>query len=401
MTSSQPQSSTIPTCVKPEHITANHVPSTEERFAVLGHEIRNPLCALNAALEAWPATMDEPQLVDDLLQIMRRQVSQLTRLCNDLLDAGRISQGVPALHWCPVDAGQVIQNACEEIRPLIAQRGLTITVALGRLPLTVLGDPSKLTQVFANLLHNAAKFTDRHGHLQIDLEQDHDTAVIRLCDNGCGICADQLQEIFLPRSAAMGYAEHPGSGLGIGLPLANTIVELHGGTIDVFSQGLGHGSTFVVRLPIASKKSIDPPAMASQPSEIGQGDCSHLPSYQALVVDDDRSIRYLLARLLTKLEQQVTVAKNGQAALEAIIRTQPRVVFLDLNMQGISGYEVARQIRMRDDLDDIVLIALSGNGDTASRQLAAESGFDQYLVKPTGAAELTEALLRVGELSMC
>jgi len=234
---------------------ANTAPSIDDRLAILGHEIRNPLSALSFALEAWPSTKDDPQLADDLLKLMRRQVTQLTRLCNDLLDAGKIAQGKLSICRCALSVGQVVQDACEEIRPFIAQRGLTMTVSIAGAPLSLLGDESKLTQVFANLLHNAAKFTDRNGHLQISLEKDCDTAVVILRDNGCGMCVDQVQAVFRPPTASVNRSRRPGGGLGIGLRLAKSIVELHGGSIEAFSKGTGRGSTFVVRLPLADATS--------------------------------------------------------------------------------------------------------------------------------------------------
>lgn len=388
-------------CVHSEQSTGNDSPLTEERLAVLGHEIRNPLGALNYALQAWPSTMDEPQLKEDLLQIMRRQVLQLTRLCNDLLDTGRIARGKLSIRKASVDLKQVIQDACEELRPFIDQCGQTMTVTLGDLPLSVVGDESRLTQVFANLLHNSAKFTDRNGQLRITLERDHDTAVVRLRDNGRGIGADEMRNLFTENNAFMSRSEGSGGGLGIGLRLAKSIVDLHDGKIEAFSEGKGHGSTFVIRLPIiaemAKDKASTSPMIRGTVRETGL----QLPQYRIVVVDDDRSMRFLMSRLLEKLGQSVTVAGNGDTALQMILQNRPHVVFLDLQMHGLSGYDVARQIRSRIELDSVALIALSGTADAASRKLAAESGFDQYLLKPTSMAELTEALRRIGELSAC
>ena len=403
--SNRPQSSENLISVNSKRPSANSVPLTEERLAVLGHEIRNPLSAMSYALQAWPSSKDDPQLTDNLLQIMRRQVSQLTRLCDDLLDTGRSARGNLSIRRASVDVRQAIQNACEELEPTFDKCGCTMTVALGDVPLTLIGDESRLTQVFANVMHNSAKFTDRNGHLHISLDRYHDTAVIRFRDNGRGICPDQLQSIFLPHNPSMRCCEARSAGLGIGLRLAKTIVELHGGTIEAFSEGLGHGSTIEVRLPIIADKPTDRPTDKPNPSSLAcvpdRDIGSHLPHYRVVVVDDDRSMRFLMSQLLQNLDQSVTVADNGDTAIEIIMRDQPHVVFLDLQMNGISGYEVARQLRSRVELNNVVLIALSGNADEASRRLAEESGFDQYLVKPMSMAELTETLLSVGELSAC
>jgi K+-sensing histidine kinase KdpD len=248
--SNRPISSKNCICVSSEHSSVNEVPLALENLAVLGHEIRNPLSALSYALQAWPSSKDDPQITEQLLQIMRRQVSQLTRLCNDLLDVGKSARGNLTICRTSVDVRQVIQNACEEIQPFVVQRSHKLTVALGDSPLTLLGDESRLTQVFANLLHNSAKFTNRGGHLHISLDRDQDSAIVRLNDNGRGICAERLQNIFITDNGSKKCSDAVGEGLGIGLRLAKSIVELHGGTIEALSEGLELGSTFVVRLPL-------------------------------------------------------------------------------------------------------------------------------------------------------
>ncbi|WP_442510418.1 hybrid sensor histidine kinase/response regulator [Novipirellula sp. SH528] len=396
-----PQTSEYCKCENTQHARANDVPLTEERLAILGHEIRNPLSALSYALQAWPSSMDDPQLTEELLQIMRRQVSQLTRLSDDLLDTGRIARGQLSIRKAAVDISKVIHHACEEVQPFIDRCGHTMTVDLDVLPITMLGDESRLVQVLANLLHNSAKFTDRNGNLSVSIEKDNDAAVIRVCDNGRGMGADDLQNIFLANGPSEKRSVTSGDGLGIGLRLAKSIVELHGGMIEAFSEGLGHGSTFVVRLPMVAEMAADEIIPRPRLFVSDQVNRTHLPNYRVLVVDDDRSMRFLMSQLLRKIHQSVTVADNGETAIQMILQDQPEVVFLDLQMHGISGYEVARQIRSRVELKDLVLIALTGNADAASRELAAESGFDRYLVKPTSIAVLTETLLRIGEPSVC
>ena len=233
-----------------QHSPSKKAPLSAESLAVLGHEIRNPLSALSYALEAWPASKGDPQLEDQLMQIMRRQVLQLTCLCNDLLDVGKSARGSLSIHMASVDARRIIQSACQQIQPFVEQCGHKMTVTIGELPLSLLGDESRLTQVFANLLHNSAKFTDCNGHLRISIERENNMAVVRLSDNGRGICADRLRNLFMPDNGSKRCPETGGEGLGIGLRLAKSIVELHGGTIEAFSEGIGHGSMFVVTLPL-------------------------------------------------------------------------------------------------------------------------------------------------------
>ncbi len=384
----------------PKESVAMVVPLTEERLAILGHEIRNPLSALSYALQAWPASHDDTQRMEELLQIMRRQVSQLTRLSEDLLDTGRIARGKLSVKRTAVDLVKVIRYACEEVQPFIDRCDHTLTVKLDDKPITLLGDESRLIQVLANLIQNSAKFTNRNGNLLVTLERDNDVAVIHVCDDGYGISAEELPNIFLANTASRKCSASDGDGLGIGLRLAKTIVELHGGTIEAFSKGLGHGSTFEVRLPIVDDIAADKTLSRSQPSAPDQDGCRVLPQYRIVVVDDDKSMRFLMSRMLQKIDQSVRVAENGDIAIRMILQDPPHVVFLDLQMYGINGFDIARQLRSHVELDRLVLIAHSGNSDAASRKLAAESGFDLYLVKPTSIEVLTETLLRIGELAI-
>ncbi len=393
-------------CDQSDQSLVNAMPQAEEQLATLGHEIRNPLSALSYSLQAWPASNDDPHLTQHLLQIMRRQVAQLTRLCNDLLDTGRNARGSLTIFQEQIDLGQVIRNACEEIQSFVEQCGHKLTISLGNAPLVVLGDESRLTQVFANLIHNSAKFTDRNGQLSITVEREANVVVVYLRDNGNGICAEKLRTIFNGTShsntsdSSRTCTSAVIGGLGIGLRLAKSIVELHGGTIDAHSQGAGQGSTFVVRLPLAPDTSLNTESpVQQQQAMIVQASAPRLRQYQIVVVDDDRTIRFLMTRLLQQLGQTVTAADNGDAALEAITKIKPQVVFLDLEMRGMSGFELARELRAREEFDRTVVVAISGNSDSASRSLAIKSGFDHYLVKPTTTAELAALLQHVDEPS--
>lgn len=388
-------------CAVNNHPSTPQIPLTEERFAILGHEIRNPIGALNSALQAWPVAGDDPKLTKDLLQIMRRQVVQLTRLCNDLLDTGSVARGKLTINRDSVDIATAIQNACEEIQPVVEQCGHTLTVVLGKVSSTLIGDESRLTQVFANLLHNAAKFTNRNGQIHISVEGAYNSVVVRITDNGRGICSERLQSIFLADIDPKKRFENFGEGLGIGLRLAKSIVELHGGTIEAFSEGLGQGSAFVISLPTVKRTNNDTKIAPSSACTTAYPRGSHFPQNCVVVVDDDRSMRFLMSQLLKSLNQHVTTAASGDVAIETIVRLQPHVVFLDLQMCGMNGFEVARQIRLRPELSSVVLIALSGSSDNASKELAAESGFDDYLVKPTSMGVLADTLLRVGVPAAC
>ncbi len=364
----------------------------EDALAVLGHEIRNPLSALSYALQSWPAKEEDPHVTEHLLQIMRRQVNQLTRLCNDLLDTRRNGQGGLTIRRSIVDLRESLQNACEEIQPFSESRGNTLTFELGSMPIMLYCDESRLTQVFANLMHNAVKFTDRGGHLHLSVARKRNKVVIQVTDNGRGMRTDQLRSLFHSKANGSFAGDPEGQGLGIGLRLAKSIVELHGGTIEAVSEGLGHGCTFIVTLPMLSESPLELEEESYQNSTDERCDKSCLRSYRILIVDDNRAMRFLMTRLMQNLNQSVSVAEDGVHALEAINRTRPNVVFLDLQMSGMNGYEVARQIRSRIELRSVVLIALSGSTDPMSRKLATESGFDYFLGKPTSLTELTETL---------
>jgi len=371
--------------------------SAAENLAILGHEIRNPLGALNYALQAWPTSIGDSQLKQDLLQIMRRQVNQLNRLCNDMLDSGKLARGDLAIRRDTVDLRRVVQCACEELRPVVEHLGHKIKVTLGDMPLKLIGDEARLTQVFANILHNAAKFTQPSGRIEIDIESRAGMAIVRLRDNGCGMDEGSIRRLFSGASDVPYCSEGGGDGLGIGLRLAKTIVGLHGGEIAAISEGRGCGCTFEICLPLMEEIA---PADKNTESPIGTDFSKRgfrVPRYRVVVVDDDRSMGFLISRLLEKLNQSVSVVGDGEVALQKILELRPHVVFLDLNLRGISGFDIARQIRSHVDLVGVVVIALSGASGEASRKVAAESGIDHYLVKPASLDDLAEAIFRVGE----
>ncbi|XZE43499.1 ATP-binding response regulator [Pirellulaceae bacterium SH467] len=375
--------------------------SSEEEMAMLGHELRNPLSAITYALEVWPTSREDPQLENRLLEIMRRQVKQLTRLCDDLLGIGQRAKERKSIHRKSMDLRSSIWNASEEVRPFAESFGHTLSVDLGNQPIWVLGDESRLTQVFANLMHNAVKFTDRGGQISISAEQDAGALVIRLSDNGRGIGAERLSTIFGTEGSSENHGFGAGEGLGIGLRLAKSIVEQHGGTIEASSEGLGRGSTFSIKLPLTTKPQTDLLDDSQAESLPKQEVDPNLPIFRILVVDDDRSIRFLVSALLNRMHQEVSVAENGEQAIELVHRIRPDIVIVDLHMRGIDGFEVARRLRSQVDLQGIVLIALSGSSDAATLKRAADSGFDQYMIKPIGLKELTNKLLHVARTSLC
>ncbi len=372
---------------------SNH---TEEFLALQGHEMKNSLSALRHALDLW-ATRD-PELMDDLRHIMERQVRQLTRLSDDLLDTARIARGELALQCECVSLQEVVENACEEIRPAIDNRGQTLSVSLPDAPIVVFGDSTRLVQVFANLLQNAAKFTDWNGSLCISVELEPTGVAVRVSDNGCGIDQRALATMFEAGSLANATEVSVNDGLGIGLKLVKAIVLSHGGSVAVQSDGIGHGCALTVLLPIwneAESGSKSRSLPLTFPEHLLEGSP---PTYRIVIVDDDCELGELLAQLLRKIGQSVTVATNGMTALELILQIRPQVVFLDLMMGEHDGYEVACQLRKHAELDAAVLIALSGLGDEQHRRRAQDAGCDMYLVKPVGVMDFAKVLHEVASM---
>jgi CheY-like chemotaxis protein len=365
---------------------------TDEFLATLGHEMRNPLSALSTALQVWRGAKHNPVQMEELRNIMERQVHQLTRLSDNLLDVARIAQGKLELRREHVGLKQLIEDACEEVRPLIDHCGHVLTVSLPAEPLVVYGDASRLLQVFANLIQNAAKFTGRNGSLCVTVEPREGMAAVRVRDNGPGIEEYMLSAIF-DGSRQVNRTRTPGNdGLGIGLRLVKTIVELHGGAVAARSEGLGRGSEFTVLLPVIND--AEQPA-TEQPAAGHNGNGHRRQGHRIVVVDDNRSLAELLARELRAMGQTVAVADNGATAIRTVLEERPQVVFLDIVMRGIDGCEVARQLRGHPELAGLVLIALSGNGAEESKRRATDAGFDKYFVKPTSMAVLADTLASI------
>jgi len=358
----------------------------EEFLATLGHEMRNPLSALSYALEVWPDR--DPAKMEQLRDTMRRQVGQLLRLSDDLVDTARIAQGKLHLRHEPVGLRQLIDDVCEEVAPLIERRGHTLTVELPLERIVVSGDRSRLLQVFANLLQNAAKFTEPGGSLSVTAETSKGFVCVQVRDSGQGIQDHLLPAIFEPFSQS-GDASLVNDGIGIGLRLVKSVVELHGGSVSASSAGKGCGSEFIVTLPLTraapNEVLFDSPPTAEPKVR--------LPiSRRILVVDDLESSCELLASMLRTSGHEVAVAHDGITAIRHVLENRPQIVILDIVMKGMNGLDVARRLREQSELKGLVLIALSGNCDLNSQRRAIKAGFDQYLIKPTSIAALDEIL---------
>jgi PAS domain S-box-containing protein len=361
-------------------------------LATLAHELRNPLSPISSALQLWPRVASDATEMEQLRAVMMRQVKQLVRLVDDLLDVARISQGKIVLRRKVVDVRSLIEESIDGVKPLIGVAGHHLTVSLPPEPIFVDGDATRLTQVFLNILNNAVKYTPRQGTISVTLATQGDEAVVSIRDNGAGIPAPMLTKVFEAFYQVDRTIDSAQGGLGIGLTLAKELVQLHGGEIAAHSAGAGQGSEFVVKLPawVASPSSLDNSHDA--PPLAGR-----LPRRQLLVVDDIEDCANTLAMLLRAHGQEATALHDGATAIEWALEHQPDAVLLDIAMPGLDGYEVARRLREQQELQSTVLIAVTGYGQPADRRRALAGGFDIHLTKPVRWADLESILCGLPE----
>ena len=362
-----------------------------EFLATLAHELRNPLAPIRSGLQfirRAPADAQGTAAVARVHDIMERQLGHLVNLVDDLLDVARITRGQIALRRERVDLAAVLSAAVESSLPLIEAARHGFDVRLPNEPLTLDADPTRLTQVVSNLLNNAARYTPKGGRIVLAAERDGDQAVVAVSDNGIGIAPEALEQVF-GMFTQVGQTQQPGSGgLGIGLSLVRSLVELHGGTVRAESAGTNAGSVFTVRLPLAPALPGAAPSSASGAAP----EPAARAGLRVLVVDDNRDAAETLAALLGLLGHSAPVANDGHQALRMLDSLNPQAVFLDLGMPGMSGYEVAQKIRAQRRYDGILLVALTGWGGEADRAKTAAAGFDRHLTKPA-TVEAIEAVL--------
>jgi PAS domain S-box-containing protein len=364
-----------------------------EFLAMLAHELRNPLAPIRSALEIIHHVGGDASTQRSAIETMRRQVAHMVRMVDDLLDVSRVERGTIELRRRRVDLADVLQLAAEVARPLCDRLQHRFTVTLPAQPVHVDADPTRLAQVLGNLLNNACKFTPTPGgRVELTLERDAAQAVIRVRDNGVGIAADQMARIFEMFVQVDTSIERSASGLGIGLTLVRTLVELHGGTVQAASAGVGRGSEFVIRLPAPAAAADSGPGEPAPP--IGER-TAPLPR-RILVVDDNRDATESLALLLRLDGHETRAAYDGVEALEVAQSFEPETVLLDIGLPGMNGYEVAHRLRQRPGGDRLLLVALTGWGQDIDRERTRAAGFDEHLVKPVDLARLARVLGREG-----
>ncbi len=359
----------------------------DEFLAVVAHELRNHLAPVVSAAGILGLEGAETPAARQARETIGRQLQQMARLVGDLLDVARLKQGKVAFQRRPVDLASVLAQAVEAARPHIDARGHHLTTSVpSEAPLCVDGDAGRLTQVFVNLLANAAKYTPPGGHVGLTTAREGTQVVIRVKDDGVGIPSDQLGRVF-DLFAQVGEAEGERGGLGVGLALVKSLVELHGGAVEAHSGGPGQGSEFVVRLPAAADPGAAP--AGGEPCEPAR----RVPTRRVLVVDDNRDSADSLGLLLGLMGHPVRTAYDGPQALDVAREFRPEIVLLDLALPTLGGHEVARRLRGDPELTGLVLVALSGYGSEEDRRRSRDAGFDHHLVKPCALEEL-EALLR-------
>jgi signal transduction histidine kinase/CheY-like chemotaxis protein len=363
----------------------------DEFLAVLAHELRNPLAPLRNALEILRLADGEGAAGKDqeLKAMMHRQVRYLVRLVDDLLEVSRITRGKLQLRKEWVELIQVVESALETSRSFMEAAGHQLVVTLPPDPIRLDADPIRLAQVLANLLNNAAKYTDPGGHIDLTAERQGNEVVVQVRDNGIGIPAEMLPRIFDLFTQVDLLSGRAQGGLGIGLTVVRSLVQLHGGAVAAHSAGLGKGSVFTVRLPVGREPR--PNRQAERPSEACR-QSGALSRGRVLIVDDNRDAAESLGILLNIMGSEVRVVYDGATALEAMSSFQPAVVLLDIGMPGMDGYQVARRVRQQPVLNEVTLIALTGWGQEEDRRHCREAGIDHHLIKPVD-IETLEALL--------
>jgi signal transduction histidine kinase len=368
-------------------VAAENARLKDEFLAMLGHELRNPLAPLRTGLEV----LRNPQLEEpdrkQVFAVLDRQMQHLERVLDDLLDVSRITSGRIPMRPVPVELAEIVARAVETVGPQIQRRRQELTVTLPPETVRLHADPARLVQVVTNLLGNSSKFTPEHGHIWLTAERDARGLTLRVRDTGVGIESTLLPFVFDLFRQGPRTLDRSTGGLGIGLTLVRRIVELHGGTVSAHSAGAGKGAEFVVWLPVPGK----PVEGEQRPVHQEKGD---EPRRRILVVDDNADAAETLAKLLRGAGHDVRTAFDGSSALEVFSGFHPEVMFLDIGMPGMDGYEVARRLRQQEGKGDLILVAVTGYGQDEDRRRSLEAGFDEHLIKPVDPEALHEVLAR-------
>ncbi len=366
-----------------------------EFLATLAHELRNPLAPLSSGLQVMKLSAADPAAIEKTRGMMERQVSHMVHLVDDLLDIARITTGKVDLKKERVELQTIIASAVETSMPLIEAGRHELLVHMPDEELLLEVDLTRVAQVVSNLLNNAAKYTPARGRIGLTVQREGSQVVIAVSDTGIGIPAAAMPTVFEMFTQVGRNMERAQGGLGIGLSLVRRLIELHGGTVSAASEGVGRGSTFTVRLPLAAQDEATPPALVASvpaPEEAAEA------SLRVLVVDDNIDAADTLAALLEMNGHAIRVANDGYQAIEMAQAFRPQVVFLDIGLPGMNGYEVARRLREVPGMESGILVALTGWGAREDRERSSEAGFDHHLTKPADMAAVETLLASLGRV---
>jgi PAS domain S-box-containing protein len=355
----------------------------DEFLATLAHELRNPLAPIRTGLDILKRDAGNGVASQQARKIMERQLAHMIRLIDDLLDISRINSGKIRIETSRVDLASAIHTAVELCLPTLEARRHRLDLDLPQTSIVLMGDATRLAQALGNLLNNAAKYTPEGGHITITARQEEGTAVVEVRDDGVGIAGDMLDRVFSLFTQVNRTLDQAQGGLGIGLYLVRSLIELHGGTVTAFSAGAGLGSTFTVRLPCILQLHGE-----ATPAESTAGTRSRSAGRKVLVVDDNVDAADTIATVLSMMGHDARSVYDGESVLQTACSFAPDVLLLDLGLPGMSGYEVAKQLRADPRFSHTVLIALTGWGSELDRQRSSEAGFDEHLTKPVDPAVL-------------
>jgi two-component system CheB/CheR fusion protein len=372
---------------------------------MLSHELRNPLGAVVSATALLKASASEesdakesasassPVATTKLLDLIERQAQQMARLLDDLLEASRVTQDKIELRRRVLDLGAVLRDAADVVGSLMKRRGVALETDIASEPIWVDGDPARLQQVHVNLLNNAAKYTQRGGHVKLEAKRVDGHAVVRVCDDGAGIPKDMLEsafDLFVQSTRTLDRSE---GGLGVGLTLVRGLVAKHGGTVTAKSEGEGHGSEYEVILTTAAAPTSPVVVPAARTLSLP-------PGSRIVIVEDNADSREMLCTLLTRAGFECHSSDHGLAGLEMIEKVLPHVAIVDIGLPGIDGLEFARRVRKNPKLANVYLIALTGYGQREDREHALAAGFDEHLVKPLDFITLKTLLAHGGSATL-
>jgi signal transduction histidine kinase/CheY-like chemotaxis protein len=366
------------------------VDRSKNRFlAILSHELRNPLAPIRSAVETVHLTASGSPELAGPLSVIDRQISQMARLIDDLLDISRITNNKLNLRKEPVELAEIVGAAVEASRPTLGSSDHELAVVLPDQPIWIHADPTRIVQVIGNLLNNAAKYTPESGQITLSVERADGQAVIRVRDNGVGIPPAMLSRVFEMFTQVEDGVGRGKGGLGIGLTLAQRLVELHDGTISAESKGPGEGSLFTVRLPVIPAP-VEAPAPAERPAHSTVQRTAH--PLRIMIVDDNRDAADSMSALLALHGHEVRVAYDSLDAIDAAGEFHPQVMLLDIGLPGLNGYETAQQVRQLEWGRNLLLIAVTGWGQEEAKRRSWEAGFDSHLVKPVDPIVLVDLL---------